>query len=188
MIKDKITPKLKSRFREEVQKTILDGKEHGFKLCLDNKNSLFASESCTGTECDIKFKQDCPNYTKTQGNFHTHPDSRAVKEFVFKDESISRKDMASYMKKIAIETNTSLTVPSHHDVLNALINKCAKKTNGTVCTGSDLEEDKIECWTTKDISGPDCMKIKLQNILETYKMTPPKKWTEPFFDKEIIDI
>ncbi len=50
MIKDKITPEIRERFKEEIKLTRERCKERGFLLCLDVKGGLYPSRSCEGTE------------------------------------------------------------------------------------------------------------------------------------------
>lgn len=50
MIKDSLTPELKSAFVESIDKTKATHREHGFFMCLEKDGKLFPSEyKCEGT-------------------------------------------------------------------------------------------------------------------------------------------
>ena len=75
MIKDKITPKLKERFKDAIKKTIHTGREQGFYICKDKEGKLFADKGCEGEQCDLMIgrPQDSCQGEINQGDFHTHP-------------------------------------------------------------------------------------------------------------------
>lgn len=63
MIKDKITPELKKRFLDELRISKETGNERGFVICVDEKENLTASDSCTRDHCTIDFgdiREKCP--------------------------------------------------------------------------------------------------------------------------------
>ncbi len=186
VIKDKITPQLKKRFRDEIQNTIKDGIEYGFNLCKDKKGNLFGTETCRGNKCGITLKNAiCPLGSETQGNFHTHPDMPDIK-FLLDLETI--EDMKSYMRDVAKSEGISLVTPSNQDVFETLSDRCDKKIAGTVCVGSDLEDNKIECWTVKEnISKIDCFKANIRKKF-SISATHARKWTRDLFDIEEIDL
>ena len=65
----------------------------------------------------------------------------------------------------------------------------AKKIKGSVCIGSDLDENKVECWTTKDIDEGDCIKTLVEHFEpEHIPSKPPEDWIKPLFEKEIIKL
>lgn len=82
MIKDKITPYLKNRFLEEINKSGEIRKERGFLLCLDKKGDIYPTETCEGDECGIHLystmEGKCTD--KIQGEFHTHPVTNMLRE------------------------------------------------------------------------------------------------------------
>lgn len=185
-IKDKITPQLKNRFRKEIQNTIDNGIEYGFNLCKDKNGNLFGTETCKGNKCGITLKNSiCPSGSENQGNFHTHPDIPDIKMLIGLK---TRKDIISYMRDVAKSEGVSLVTPSNQDVFEILSNKCNKKMAGTVCVGSDLEDNKIECWTVKEnISKIDCFKANIRKKF-SISATRARKWTRDLFNIEEIDL
>lgn len=99
------------------------------------------------------------------------------------------KSMVSSAKERFDKKGFSVQTPSHTDVLNAFMDKCKGHTEGTACTTSDLEADKIECWTPKKHAANfvTCSIAKIDNPLEKGFSRRPKKWIKYLF-KEIIDI
>lgn len=125
MIKDKITPELKSRFLQEIRKTMETGKERGFLICKDEKDRLSATKSCEGGECIValtSLKTQC-NF-KIQGDFHTHPHAIEAIQFVQEKlgKRVSLEEAKNIIKDIAKTKNVSLTEPSYGDVLGAIRN------------------------------------------------------------------
>ena len=192
MIKDKITPQLRKKFLEEIKKTKETGKERGFHLCIEKDGKLSAGDTCTGDECGIKFQQpssSCPG-RKIQGDFHTHPymtDARKLYNITFKmSDELLRASVESFLK----EKGFTPTMPSHGDTISAILGKCANKMDGTTCIGTDLEMNKVECWTTKNIDDGDCVRALVEKISprEEDESTLPHTWVKPLFDVEIIDL
>lgn len=193
MIKDKITPELKNAFIESIDKTKNTDREHGFYICLDKDGKLSPSKhKCEGTmHClTAKIKRDtCPG--KIQGFFHVHPQKLILEMALnrkLSDEEI--KQMVSSAKERFGKKGFSVQSPSHVDVLNSLTNRCDGYMEGTTCTTSDLEADKVECWTPKKnaINFVTCSIAKLDNSLTKEIGGIPKKWIRPLFDKEMIDL
>ena len=208
MIKDKITLDLKNRFLEEIKKSGESRKERGFLLCLDKKGDIYPTETCEGDECGInlydktKDKDMCTE--KIQGEFHTHPaatmlrdSSKEILGFLPSDDTI-KTVLTNILKNRGKgeEIDITLQMPSYTDVIAAILGKCTGVTNGTTCTGTDIEDDKVECWTMKDISKENRRYIcdKAMNELSEIKklkeeqFLPTRKWVKPIFDREIINI
>jgi len=188
-IKDKITPEIKKAFLEEIKKTRDIGKEQGFLICLDKKGELSASKKrCTGEECGFYIEnvhEYCPD--KVQGAFHTHPYLPNIEKFYGRKPTEKEIEKATKIYKKHFERKSiSLQTPSHHDVTDTLINQCIGDTEGTVCTGSDLDLNKVECWTVKS------EKVKIRDCSQATEEhrerigDEPRKWIKPLFDKEII--
>jgi hypothetical protein len=193
MIKDKITPELKNAFIESIDKTKATHREHGFYMCLGKDGKLSPSKDrCEGTTHCIttEIKPDtCPG--KIQGFFHAHP-KRLQLEMML-NRKLSDKElgfMVSITREGFAKKGFSVQSPSHTDVLNALIDKCEGLTEGTTCTTSDLEGDKIECWTPKKYATnfATCLIAKIDSPLEKGVSGRPKKWIKSLFDKEIVDL
>lgn len=193
MIKDKITPELKSAFMESIDKTKTTNREHGFYMCLDKDGKLSPSkDKCEGTIGCLKaeIKSDtCPG--KIQGFFHAHPQRLILETMInrkLSDEEI--KDMVSNAKERFGKKGFSVQTPSHTDVLNSLINKCNGYMEGTMCTTSDLEADKLECWTPKKnaTNFVTCSIAKFDDTFTKKIGGVPKRWIRPLFDKEMIDL
>jgi hypothetical protein len=208
MIKDKITLDLKNRFLEEIKKSGESRKERGFLLCLDKKGDIYPTEACEGDECGINLfykiedKYACPE--KTQGEFHTHPvmtklreESKEVLGYTPSDDII-KTVLTGVLKERGKEEGMDITLqmPSYTDVLGTILGKCAGVTNGTGCIGTDIEDDKVECWTTKDIAKENRIDIcdkAMRELSEVRKLReerfiPTRKWVKPIFDREIINI
>jgi hypothetical protein len=191
-IKDKLTPQLRERFLEEITKSEETGKERGFHLCIEKDGKLSAGNMFTGGESSTRFHLpsiSCPG-RKVQGEFHTHPyfkDIRKQSNFTVSELSDKRLKAAimSSLRKGYEPTN-----PSHQDVLAALLERCTKMTNGTACIGSDLDTDKVECWTVKNFSKWNCIRAFKEKIfpIEKGDSTFPHKWVRPLFNVEMIDL
>ena len=209
MIKDKITPDLRSRFIEDIKRSKESGKERGFFLCENKEGKLIPSKSCEGTECNIHLgdpKTGCLPETKTYGEFHTHPYLNSVKQELIKTGKISPdKDLRIDEKlKIAMDKNIrevhekitevkgiTINTPSYTDILRALLSKSINTTNGAVCTSSDIVTDKIECWTIKDLDKDKMKKSAIMAMIELDKATLEgsqliKKWIDNISDRETI--
>lgn len=192
MIKDKITPEIKDKFREAINLTIKTGREHAFIMCRDYKEDIFSRPICEGRECIVTMEppESCLPF-RAQGNFHTHADV-AVARRVFKDidERLPRKIMTDYIEDVAYHECVDITTPSHGDLINALINKCLRRTEGTVCVGSDAVPDRTDCYTVNNkITKDDCYRAKMLKIFtRTEEAGLPKPWIKPLFDKETINL
>lgn len=190
MIKDKITPQLREKFLEEIKKSKETGKERGFYLCIEKDGKLSDGDVCNGDECHIRSKEpalSCPG-RKVQGDFHTHPYlAEARKQSNFTMSELSDEQLIPEIISSS-EEGFIPTMPSHQDVLLATVLKCAKKTDGTVCIGSDLDTDKVECWTINKVGNWDCIKALKEKLFSTEKHDPPHEWIRPHFDIEMIDL
>lgn len=198
MIKDKITHSLKERFGKSIKKTIDTGKEQGFFICSNKEGELYPTKSCEGDECKIILEDQsavCPR--RFEGDFHTHPYLAEVKrKYIESKKQIPPEDMLKQeVRELLTKTHEekgvvgiSPVVPSYKDVLNVVVNKCFRNTNTVTCAGSDLENDKIECWTPKNVSRGQCVHaiFELRKVVEKKKEYFPKKWLVPLFDKEQI--
>ena len=204
MIKDKITPQLKKRFLQEIKKTRDTGKEYGFHLCIERNTQLSAGNTCVGNECSIKFQSpdlSCPG-RKVQGEFHTHPyleDVRKQFNITFKMLHKGSDELLDASVRSFLEEKGPIhTLPSHSDTIDAILGKCAKKMEGTICIGSDLDQTRVECWTTKSIDEGDCVRALVERLSpseeekgkegEEEKSTLPHEWVKPLFEVEIIDL
>ena len=206
MIKDKVTPKLKERLIDAIKKTIDTGKEQGFYICKDKKGKLFADKGCEGKQCDLIIgrPQDACKGNINQGDFHTHPYTSLhpfermvlIKTYgysrVEKDLKNVIKEEFKYLHEKEGLKNVSINTPSYIDTLKALGFKCDGLTQGTVCIGTDIENDKVECWTVRE-TDKDTNSKNYNKMEEEWKYAvrrggdmPVKKWIVSIFDKEII--
>lgn len=211
MIKDKITPELRSRFIEDIKRSKESGKERGFFLCKNKEGKLIPSKSCEGTECDIHLgdpRTGCPSETKTYGEFHTHPYLYSAKQKLRREGKISSnnelridKELKMVMGKNIREAHERITrikgitinTPSYTDVLRALLAKSIDVTNGTVCTSTDVETNKVECWTIKDLGKDKLRRLSTIGMSELDKVKPEgsqlmKKWLDDISDRETIEL
>lgn len=204
MIKDKITPELRSRFIDDIKLSKESGKERGFFLCENKEEKLIPSKSCEGTECNIHLgdpRKGCPSDTKNQGEFHTHPYTFAVKKelHAIGKKIPSDKELREMMNKNIGEAHEKITrvkgvtidTPSYTDVVGALLSKYIKVTEGTVCTASDAEDHKVECWTIKDLPKDKMRELAIIGMSELDKVKPEgsqlmKKWIADISDRETI--
>lgn len=190
-IKDKITLGLKYAMINSIEKTKESGNEHGFLICKNKDGKLSASiEKCEGDSCGMDpgiYPELCPE-KKIQGFFHVHPDLSD------KEEILGRKLTKEEAKNTIImdEKGNIATpqTPSYVDVLTILLTKCKKITEGTICTVSDLDPDKVGCWTprTDAANFATCYYAKKDNVWTENKNIVPKRWIRPLFNKEIIDL
>lgn len=190
-IKDKINSELKNRFSQEIRKTAESDKERGFLICADKGGILSATKSCEGEQCTValsSLKAQCP--FKIQGNFHTHPHATEAKEYA--EGKLGRKVSLEDAKKVVIgiakEKNISLTEPSYKDVLGEIISRYMNITLGTTCIGTDIEPEKVECWTTKSKIKEEDFDIAFRELNGPDINKSPLKWTRLLFEKEIIDL
>ena len=195
MIKNRITSEIKNAFLEERKKTRDSGKEQGFLICLDkkiNKNGkLFVSEKrCTGNECGFvidNIHEYCPD--KVQGAFHTHPYFINVERFYGRKPTEKETDSAIKLyKKHFDRKGINLTTPSHHDLVDTLLSQCVGESEGTVCTGNDLDLEKVECWSVKSekVKVKDCAQANQEHKERIAEQ--PRKWIKPLFDREVINL
>lgn len=206
MIKDKITPEIKERIKEEIRLSGERDKERGFLLCENATGKFFISESCEGTKCNIpltKFMKDTKSCPKIIGNFHTHPLLKTAKDIFRKSHGYDTTDEELRLRAIrtvrmmheahGIKGITSIQTPSHTDLSTCLENRCIKDPKITTCIGTDIDNTKIECWTAKEIPTKDYSKI-CGNVLRDMKISKIKrpvvmrKWMIPLFDREVISL
>jgi hypothetical protein len=190
-IKDKITSELKNAIMESIKKTIESGNEHGFLMCTDKDGKLYPSrEKCEGDSCGMDVGLSprlCPK-KKIQGLFHVHPNIPEIEKF------LGRKFLKDDIKNMSVVDKKgnigALYSPSQRDVSMILLTKCDKLTEGTVCTATDANPDKIECWTPRigAANFATCYYIKRYSILEKDKAILPKMWIRPLFKREVIDL
>lgn len=194
MIKDKINPQLRKRFLQEIKETKSAGLERGFHICIEDDDKLSAGTTCIGKECGLKFENvelTCPG-KRVQGDFHTHPYKADIKKEFGITFKPSKELMKSATETFLEERGIESTTPSQADVLSAILGKCSKRTKGTTCIGTDLEDKKIECWTIKEdlLNKPDdqnCVKAFVEHFHDEIEV-PPKEWTKPLFDVEKITL
>ncbi len=191
MIKDKVTSQLRNRFLQEIKNSKETGKERGFHICIEDNGKLSAGDTCIGEECSMKFQHvgiSCSG-KKAQGDFHTHPYLAEVRKtfgiaFKASDELI-RSATEAFLEKRGLTP----TIPSHADARSAVLGKCSKRTEGTTCIGSDLDLDKVECWTIKTMDDGDCIRALMEHISpEEKEHKLPKDWVKPLFEIEMIKL
>lgn len=190
MIKDKIVPELKNRIKKEIDNTTRDGKEHGFLLCLDKKEKLSATKSITG-DGHLFFKplkNQC-NF-KIEGDFHTHPHANNAKRFFEKQlrREIPVGEVKDGLKDAAKKKNIPLTEPSYGDVLGTMILNHKNEILGTTCIGTDVEPEKIECWSVKDHIKKEDFDKAVGELDSPAVNSNPLKWVRPLFKKETIQL
>lgn len=211
MIKGKITSELRYRFIDDIKRSKESGKERGFFLCQNKEGKLIPSKSCEGTECDIHLgdpRTGCPHETTTYGEFHTHPYLHSAKQELRIEGKISpneelrideklrikmSKNIREYHEKITGVKGITINTPSYTDVLKALLAKSIDVTNGTVCTSTDIETNKVECWTIKDLGKDKLKRLAIIGMTELDKVKPKgselmKKWIDDISDRETIEL
>lgn len=198
MIKDKITKALKESFVRTINKTVDTGKEQGFFICSNKEGKLYPSKPCEGDECQIMLGDPfaiCPQ--RVQGDFHTHPYlANAKRKYMelgkqIPVDDVLKQEVVRTLKETQEEKGIiglSPSIPSYTDTLNAVINKCFRDTEATTCVGSDLEKNKVECWTPIDVRHGQCVRavFELRKMTREKKKLSPKKWITPLFEKEQI--
>lgn len=200
MITKKISPELKKRFAEELKRSSIDGKERYIPLCIDERKKLnIDARTCIGTECEIppELQHNCPEGTYIQGDFHTHPFMKEIRDNPKMQEFLRRKyghippddTILRHVKDIN-EIRKDSSIPSHGDVINALRLKCAANINYAICIGTDIVPENVSCFEIDgDISKEDCAKIYKEEIKGIeQRMKFPEEWTRKYFKTEKIDI
>ena len=196
MIKDKITPQLRKRFLQEIKSSKDTRKERGFHICIEDNGKLSAGDTCIANnsnmlseECSMKFQNigiSCPG-KKVQGDFHTHPYLAEVRKSFGITFKASDELIRSATETFLEDRGMTPTIPSHADARSAVLGKCSRRTEGTTCVGSDLDMEKIECWTIKQMEDNDCLRALMEHISpeeEGHKL--PKDWIKPLFEIEMI--
>lgn len=202
MIKDIITPQVKNKLLEDIRISKVNGRERGFFLCKDEKGEIIPSRSCEEEQCTVAIESPfiiCPGGLK--GNVHIEPHIAMIKKEYQKKRMIIPPDN---ILKLKIEQNLRkkheekslaelpIITPNYIDTLNSLLLKCFKNIDATTCIVSDLDEDKVECWTPKkEIKKGQCVRALYdqRRILRKEREKEnifPKKWIVPLFDKETI--
>lgn len=188
MITDKIAPKLKNNIKQEIDNTIRDGKEHGFLLCSDKKEKLSATKSITG-DGHLFFKplKDQCDF-KIQGDFHTHPHANNAKRFFEKQlgREIPIEEVKKGLADAAKKKNIPLTEPSYGDILGTMILNHNNEILGTTCIGTDIEPEKVECWSVKDQVKKEDFDKAVEELGSPAVNSNPLKWVRPLFYKEEI--
>ena len=202
-IKDKVTPALRKRFLQEIKKSTETEKERGFHICIEDNGKLSAGDTCIANnsnmlseECSMKFQNigiSCPG-KKVQGDFHTHPYLAEVRKSFGITFKASDELIRSATETFLEERGMTPTIPSHADARSAVLGKCSKRTEGTTCVvnnsnmlSSDLDLNKVECWTIKQMEDNDCLRALVEHLTpdeEGYKL--PKDWIKPLFEIEMI--
>lgn len=199
MIKDKITPEIKSRFLAAIEKTKQTGKEHGFFLCLDNSGNISPSRTKSGEMHELDLGSPiigCPG-KKMQGDFHTHSYftttktmSKLVKPGTSDDDirKLINNEFNKYKKDLGIK-ELSINSPSEKDLLKTILHNCAGISK-TTCVASDMGDDKVECWTAKKTT-PDICTMTYNMLFEDEKERITVMYDKrviPLFDKETIHL
>ncbi len=212
----KITPEIKSKFQDAIKKTKDTGREHGFYLCIDNKQKLSTSKLQSGMTHQIKLESPlsaCPG-KKIQGDFHTHTYLTAIKKIKpnLTDKQIkdlinrNHKSYIEEMKEIGIKQQyanaqakatplanndyRSLTIdsPSPKDLLKEILYKCVGISKGTTCVISDMGNDKLECWTVKNSISDSNMQSKDCTIAYNKLFKDDKEKELVKYDKHILSL
>lgn len=199
MIKDKITPELESKFQTAINKTKDNGEEHGFYLCEDKKK-LSPSELIYGKDRRINLGDPVTacHGKKVLGNFHTHSYLTLFKQkSKFNKPGMSDEDVKKFIKDRHSEhiketgvKGITLDSPSPKDLLTSILYSCIGKPEGIMCVSSDMGNNKVECWTPKEILRADCDRA-YQSLYQDGKekeMITYESWMTPLFHKKIIDI
>ncbi len=199
MIKDKLTSELISKFQYAINKTKDNGEEHGFYLCEENRK-LSPSELIYGKDRRINLGNPVVSChgKKVQGNFHTHSYLTLFKQkSKFMKKGMSDEDVKKFIKEKHGEhiketgvQGITLDSPSPKDLLTSILYSCIGKPEGIMCVSSDMENNKVECWTPREIPKSDCDR-SYQSLYQDGKekeMITYESWMTPLFHKEIIDI
>jgi hypothetical protein len=205
MMKEIITPKIKNRFLEEVRIAKANGRERGFFLCKDEKGNVIPARTCEEEQCDIAIEDPfsiCPKGFK--GDIHVKPYITATKKYYHKkgiiippEDKLKERVIQNLKKRHEEKGLPDLPVvsPSYTDTLNSVLLKCFKNIDSVTCIGSDIEENKLNCWTPiKEIRKGHCVralydqrkifKEKNKKMIQMF----PKKWIVPLFEKEVINL
>ena len=172
-------------------------------------SKLIPSKSCEGTECDIHLgdpRTGCPAETTTYGDFHTHPYLHSAKQELIREGKIPpnedlrideelrirmSKNIREFHERVTGVKGMTINTPSYTDVLKALLAKSINVTNGTVCTSTDVETNRVECWTIKDLGKDKLKQLAIIGMAELDKVKSSgselmKKWIDDISDRETI--
>ena len=127
---------------------------------------------------------------KIQGDFHTHPHITEAKQYVEEKlgRGVSLEEAKNIIKDKAKAKNVSLTEPSYGDVLGTIVVQYTGNTLGTACVGTDIEPNKIECWTIKNKMTEGYFDFAFRESNRSDIGKSPLKWKRQLFEKEIIDL
>lgn len=199
MIKDKITPELESKFQIAINKTKENGEEHGFYIC-EEKKKLSPSELRFGKDRRINLGDPVVSChgKKVQGNFHTHSYLTLFKQkSKFMKQGMTDEDVKKFIRDKHSEhikgsgtKGITLDSPSPKDLLTSILYSCIGKSEGIMCVGSDMGNNKVECWTPKDIPKTDCDRAyhSLYSDGKEKDIIMYQSWMIPLFHKEVIDL
>lgn len=200
MIIKKITSEFKKRFAEELKRSSIDGKERYIPLCIDERKKLVIGvNTCIGTECMVPEEMiECPRGTIKQGDFHTHPFMKDIRENPELREFLRQKYghippdeiILQHLKNInELRRKYGYSLPSQHDIAIAMENKCIDNINYTSCVGTDIMPDVVNCLEVeKDISNEDCEKATEELTIFSKGIERAEEWTRKYFKAEKIDI
>lgn len=104
-----------------------------------------------------------------------------------------RKNIREFHERVTGVKGMTINAPSYTDVLRALLAKSINLTNGTVCTSTDVETNKVECWTIKDLGKDKLKQLAIIGMTELDKVKPGgsqpmKKWIDDISDRETIEL
>jgi len=74
--------------------------------------------------------------------------------------------------------------------LKSILYSCVGKPEGTMCVGSDIGNNKVECWAPKEIPKKNCDMAyhTLYSDGKEKNMIPYESWMTPLFNKDVIDL
>lgn len=146
MIKDKISCDLKNRIIENNSKSLHDGRERGFSIYIGKDKKLYPHEiNCVGTCHSVAIIHTYSN--QTQGYYHTHPlVQRTIRDTEkATGNKVSEKEVVEYLLKSKNKYILKHTLPSKHDLIQAMLDKYEKMSQGTECVGTDFRPNVINC-------------------------------------------
>ena len=98
------------------------------------------------------------------------------------------EDVKKGLSDAAKKKNISLTEPSYGDIIGTMILNHEDEILGTTCIGTDIEPEKIECWSTKDRITKGDFDKAVEELGSPAINSNPLKWVRPLFNKETIDL
>lgn len=108
------------------------------------------------------------------------------------DEDVKKfiENKHSELIKEAGVKGITLDSPSPKDFLISILYSCIEKPEGVMCVGNDMGNNKVECWTPKEIPKTNC-DLAYNTLYSDGKekdMIPYKSWITPLFNKEVIEL